>query len=189
MPWVHGQTVILCAWGKESSYTPRIIVAYNSILGLMLIHHHVFNLIVNYLTFAKSARQYSHNRDTPLCWFGKEQEPRIERTSPDRTIQNKVNLPGMHLMCSDYQSEMSMDSVSCSSWNSTVKARQAVGNDLAIQWVKRGHCCDECCECTLGRHCGKGQQSWRCVKWDCSNCISRDWFCREMRKHDYCFVI
>ena len=46
--------------------------------------------------------------------------------------------------------------VCCSSWNSTVKARQAVGNDLAIQLVKRGHCHDECCECTLGRCCGKG---------------------------------
>lgn len=27
--------------------------------------------------------------------------------------------------------------------------------------------------------------SWICVKWDCSNCISRDGFCRDTRKHDY----
>ena len=129
---------------------------------------------------------YSCDRDTPLCWFGKEQEPKIERTSPDWTTQNKANLHCMHVIRNDYRSEMSMDSVCCSSWKSTVKARQVV--DRAIQLVKRGHC-DECCECTFGRCYGKGQLSCRCVKWDHSNCISRDGFCRKTRKREYFFVI
>ena len=44
LAWGHRQTMTLHAWVKESSFTTRIIVAYNFSLRLMLTHHCAFQL-------------------------------------------------------------------------------------------------------------------------------------------------
>jgi hypothetical protein len=108
---------------------------------------------------------YSRDRDTPLCWL-EDQEPKIERTSrcggvdpprpliePETADHLKITsflrraiLIEQHKTKQTYRVCPSCSvtvnqrcAVCCSSWNSTVKARQAVVNDLAIQLVKRGH--------------------------------------------------
>ena len=72
-----------------------------------------------------------------------------------------------------------MDAVCCSSWTSTVKARQAVGNDLAIQLVKRVITAMSAVSAFWGDVAGKGNNTMDMYKMRLQQLHLTYGFCRD----------